>query len=171
MGDSSQIWEPGAGCTACRQLSRLERALPRCLSCSKPLPGSLAAFCFFQAAGLVLVFAAWLCSVWEKLRVFMTFSGRRDLEKLAYLRHLLELLWVVYLLFQEDFPKYHSTENNFHGLKTSDNVCLGCSSFMDHLLRMGETLNLIPNPGKKMYQIISYCHLHRQEIVYLQLNI
>ena len=40
MGDSSQSWEPGAHCTACRQLNRLESVLSRCLSWSKLLPDS-----------------------------------------------------------------------------------------------------------------------------------
>jgi hypothetical protein len=39
MGDSSPSWEPGALPTACRQLSRLENILPRCLSWSKSLEG------------------------------------------------------------------------------------------------------------------------------------
>jgi hypothetical protein len=49
MGDSLQSWEPGAHY---RKLNRLESVLPKWLSWSKPLPGSSAAFCFFQAAGL-----------------------------------------------------------------------------------------------------------------------
>ena len=54
MGDSSQTWEPGAHCTACRQLNRLESVLFRCTS-QQPehLPGSSADLCFFWVTGLV----------------------------------------------------------------------------------------------------------------------
>ena len=54
-GDSSQSWEPGAHSTTCRQLNRLESVLSRYPKWKKSLPGSAAAFCFFQAA----------CSVFE----------------------------------------------------------------------------------------------------------
>ena len=37
-----KCWEPGAHCTAWRQLSRLERVLPKGLSWTKLLPGSSA---------------------------------------------------------------------------------------------------------------------------------
>ena len=50
----TQSWERGAGCTACRQLNRLESVLSRFLSWSEPLlPGIWAGVFFFQAAGLV----------------------------------------------------------------------------------------------------------------------
>lgn len=45
---SPQSWEFRALFTACRQLSRLESVCSRCISWSKPLPGSVAGFCFFR---------------------------------------------------------------------------------------------------------------------------
>lgn len=42
MGDGSLPWEPGADCTAYRQLHRLGSALSRCLGWSKALSGSWA---------------------------------------------------------------------------------------------------------------------------------
>ena len=69
-GDSSQSWEPKAYCRAHRQLNRLGSTLSRCLSWSKPLPGSLAGFCFFHAAGLGVSFAAFL--LWESWQLSMS---------------------------------------------------------------------------------------------------
>ena len=60
-GANLQSWESGAHHTACRQLNRLESVLSRFFSWSKPLPGSLAAFCFFQTAGLT--FPLWESSL------------------------------------------------------------------------------------------------------------
>ena len=62
-GDSSKRWEPGAHCTACMQLNRLESVLSRCFSLSKPLPGSLAGLNLFHTlVCLRVLFAAWLVS-------------------------------------------------------------------------------------------------------------
>jgi hypothetical protein len=48
MGDSSQSWEAGAQCIACRQLNRLETVLFRCLMWIQPLTGSSAGHCLLQ---------------------------------------------------------------------------------------------------------------------------
>lgn len=61
--------------TACRQLNRLKSVLPRCLSWSKPLPGSSAGVCFFQGAGLVSGSSLQL-GLCESLCNFMASSGR-----------------------------------------------------------------------------------------------
>lgn len=50
---AQKCWEPGAYCTGCRQLNRMESVLSWWLSWSEPLPGTKAALCFFQAARLV----------------------------------------------------------------------------------------------------------------------
>lgn len=56
-GNSLQSWEPGASCTACRHLNRLESVLPRWLSWSKSLPDSWSGLKIF-ATQLVWIFLA-----------------------------------------------------------------------------------------------------------------
>lgn len=45
--------EPGTHYTGYRQLNKLKSTLSKCLSCSNPLLGRLAGFCFFRAASLL----------------------------------------------------------------------------------------------------------------------
>ena len=87
---------------------QLECALSRNLSCSKPLPGSLMGFCFYQARGLWqsllcsltmlrFFFAGWLCSFeGDSWLLLLTLAGR-GLVNLLYFRDFLKLFWVVYL--------------------------------------------------------------------------
>ena len=49
-----KTWKPRAHCTVCSQINSLDNVLSMQCICSKPLSDSLAGFCFFQAAGLVL---------------------------------------------------------------------------------------------------------------------
>lgn len=72
MGDSSQSWEPGAHCTACRQLSRSKSVLSGFFGWSKPLPGSLFLFLPGSWCGLRVFFAdkftftsAFYCLLWQ----------------------------------------------------------------------------------------------------------
>lgn len=76
MGDSSQSRDPGAQCTACRQLNMLKSVLPRCRSWSKPLLSSSADVCFFQGAGLVSGSSLQLGLSESLLCNFMASSGR-----------------------------------------------------------------------------------------------
>ena len=54
-GDSSQSWEPGAHCTACRQLNKLKSVPSKWLNWSKSLSSSSADIYFFQAKFSLLV--------------------------------------------------------------------------------------------------------------------
>ena len=53
MSNISQTWENRAYYIACRQFKKLGNILSKWLTLSKLLLGSLASFCFFQAANLV----------------------------------------------------------------------------------------------------------------------
>lgn len=53
MSKSSQTWENRADYIACRQFKRSGNILSKWLTLSNLLQGSLASFCFFQAANLV----------------------------------------------------------------------------------------------------------------------
>ena len=73
MDDSSQSWEPGAYCTACRQLNRLESILSKWLW-SKCLPGSP----FFAALLFLRVFFA---AQLPALSAFIAYSSREGLSE------------------------------------------------------------------------------------------
>lgn len=88
VGDSSQSCEPGTLCTTCWHLNRLESIYSRCQNRSKPLPGSPAAFCFFQAAGLLLVFF-----------VVQLLPSQRDSSESGQFQELPEAIWIVCLPF------------------------------------------------------------------------
>ena len=86
MSDSSQSWEPGAHCTACRPLNRLESRLARSSVGLSFFQGSSAGVCFLQTAGLVSeswkpfssesLCAAQLLFMGEGLSSFIAYSGR-----------------------------------------------------------------------------------------------
>ena len=85
--DSSQSWEPGVHCTACRQLHRLDKILSRwCLSWSDSLSSSSVAFCFLQAAGLAS----------ESLQLLLLTLIQRSLN-LVIFRDFLKLFQVIYV--------------------------------------------------------------------------
>jgi hypothetical protein len=102
--DSSQSWEPGAHCTVCWHLSRLESFPSRCLTWSKPLPHSWPGYWFFQAVGLIsesslqLIFFGGLISTGlrETLFLLLKLSWRGPSEHDEF-QGLPEAFWAVYL--------------------------------------------------------------------------
>lgn len=67
MGDSSQSWDPGAHCTACRQLKRLDRVLFRYVSqlfwtSFRQLSWSLVLFTLHGCP--LLLCSSWACLKW-----------------------------------------------------------------------------------------------------------
>lgn len=87
---SSQSWEPRrTNCTACRLGNRLEHVLSRCLSCSKPLPGSWAGIRVFVVE---FDFAAQLPSVWG-FSAFTVHSVREGPSKVGQLQGLPHVLF------------------------------------------------------------------------------
>lgn len=97
MGDSSLYYEPGAHCTPCRQLNRLETVLSRCRGGLNPfqmlsgfrLPG--------RRFSLRVSFTAWLCFSERDSQLLVFTLTRSDLVNLISFRDFLKLCGVVYL--------------------------------------------------------------------------
>lgn len=95
-GDSSQIWEPGVHCRACRQLDRLESVL-------SGLP-FLVFWASLRHLGWFLLLPDWLdglrvffaaLHIWEQLSSVLFTLGRAGTSYVSF-RNFLKLFWVVY---------------------------------------------------------------------------
>ena len=103
MSDSSQTWEPGAPCTAWRQVMKLEGALSGCLSWCKRLVGSSHG----SASSRHLVWYQSLPCSLACLRVFfaafIVFPGIEGPSESGWFQGLLKLFCIVFYEFNYVF--------------------------------------------------------------------